>query len=188
MPDEASATPLTLDAVQLQHASTISAVGLSRGVPEQARVIALATAFAESGMRNLDHGDRDSLGLFQQRPSQGWGTPAQVMDPVYAANAFYDALLQVAGWAEMTVTDAAQAVQYSAFPDAYAKWEEPARALAVELGGTVEPTLTCRAGSEPPSADPPSRPACRAPPMPTRNWRRYCPPRRRRWAMSGCHR
>lgn len=157
VPDAASSTPLTLDAVQLQHASTINAVGLSRGVPEQGRVIALATAFTESGMRNLDHGDRDSLGLFQQRPSQGWGTAAQIMDPVYASNAFYDALLQVDGWQEMTVSDAAQAVQYSAFPDAYAKWEEPARALAVELGGTVDPTLTCRAGAEPPSATAPSR-------------------------------
>ncbi len=157
VPDAASSTPLTLDAVQLQHASTINAVGLSRGVPEQGRVIALATAFTESGMRNLDHGDRDSLGLFQQRPSQGWGTSAQIMDPVYASNAFYDALLKVDGWQEMTITDAAQAVQYSAFPDAYAKWEEPARALAVELGGTVDPTLTCRAGSEPPSATAPSR-------------------------------
>lgn len=159
VPDAMSSTPISLDAVQLQHASTIDAVGLSRGIPEQGRVIALATAFTESGMRNLDHGDRDSLGLFQQRQSQGWGTPAQIMDPVYASNAFYDALLEVKGWQEMSVTDAAQAVQYSAFPDAYAKWEEPARALAVELGGTVDPTLTCRAGSEPPSATPPSRSA-----------------------------
>jgi hypothetical protein len=158
LPDPLSSRPLALDAVQLQHASTINAVGLARGIPEQGRVIALATAFTESGMRNLDHGDRDSLGLFQQRPSQGWGKPAQIMDPVYAAGAFYDALVKVSGWQDMAVTDAAQAVQYSAYPDAYAQWEEPARALALELGGTVEPTLSCRAGADPPSSAAPSRP------------------------------
>jgi hypothetical protein len=159
LPDPLSSRPLTLDAVQLQHASTINAVGLARGIPEQGRVIALATAFTESGMRNLDHGDRDSLGLFQQRPSQGWGKPAQIMDPVYAAGAFYDALVKVSGWQDMAVTQAAQAVQYSAYPDAYAQWEEAARALALELGGTVDPTLSCRAGAQPPSSAAPTRAA-----------------------------
>ena len=149
---------LDLDAVQLQHASTINAVGLARGVPDQARVIALATAFTESGMRNLDHGDLDSVGLFQQRPSQGWGKVAQIMDPVYAAGRFYDALLKVHGWQDMSVTQAAQAVQYSAFPDAYAAWESTARTLATELSGTVMPSLACRAGAQPPTADAPARP------------------------------
>jgi hypothetical protein len=150
---------LDLDAVQLQHASTISAVGLQRGLPERARIIALATAYQESSMRNLDHGDRDSVGLFQQRPSQGWGTAAQIMDPVYAAGKFYDALDQVDGWQKMSVTDAAQAVQYSGFPDAYAKWEDEATILADELGGSVDPSGSCRSGAQPVTAEQPDRAA-----------------------------
>lgn len=150
--------PLTLDAVQLQHASTINAVGLARGVPEQARVIALATAWQESRLRNLDHGDRDSVGLFQQRPSQGWGSVAEIMDPVYASGKFYDALLQVPGWQQLPLTEAAQAVQYSAFPDAYAQWEHNARILAAALGGTQPVTLSCRAGAVASTAAAPARP------------------------------
>jgi hypothetical protein len=150
--------PLTLDAVQLQHASTINAVGLARGLPERARVIALATAWQESSLRNIDHGDRDSVGLFQQRTSQGWGDVAQLMDPVYAAGAFYDALLNVSGWQRMSLAEAAQRVQRSAYPDAYAKWEDDARALAVQLGGTVPVTLTCRSGATASTAPAPTRP------------------------------
>ena len=182
----AAAPDVDLTAIQLQHASTINAVGLSRGVPERARVIALAAAWQESSLRNRPDGDRDSVGLFQQRPSQGWGTVEQILDPVYASGKFYDALLEVPGWQDMSLTQAAQAVQYSAYPDAYAKWEEPARALAVELGGTVEPTLTCRAGSEPPSAAPERGCRARRPPRP--NCPRCCPRRRPRWATSACHR
>jgi hypothetical protein len=152
------AAPLTLDAVQLQHASTINAVGLARGVPERARVIALATAWQESSLRNLDHGDRDSVGLFQQRPSQGWGSVADIMDPVYASGKFYDALLQVPGWLQLPLTEAAQAVQYSAFPDAYAQWEHNARMLAAALGGTQPVTLSCRAGAVATTATAPARP------------------------------
>ncbi|WP_154674484.1 hypothetical protein [Nakamurella lactea] len=151
------AADLDLDAVQLQHASTINAVGLSRGLPQRAMVIALATAFQESSMRNLPNGDRDSLGLFQQRPSQGWGTKAQIIDPVYAAGKFYDALVEVPNWQTVPLTEAAQAVQYSGFPDAYAKWEGQAKTLAVALGGTVPPDLSCRAGAGPSTAAPPSR-------------------------------
>lgn len=151
--------PLTLDAVQLQHAATIDAVGLRRGLPERARVIAIATAWQESSLRNLDHGDRDSLGLFQQRHSQGWGTPEQVQDPVYAAGAFYDALVKVAGWEDLPLTEAAQAVQRSGHPDAYAKWETDAQALAVELGGTVAPRLSCRPGAVASTREAPERPA-----------------------------
>jgi hypothetical protein len=150
--------PLTLDAAQLQHASTINAVGLARGVPERARVIALATAWQESALRNLDHGDRDAVGLFQQRHSQGWGTVAQIMDPVYASGKFYDALLQVPGWQQLPLTKAAQAVQYSAFPDAYAKWERDARILAAALGGTQPVRLSCRAGAVASTAAAPVRP------------------------------
>lgn len=143
----ADTAPLDLDAVQLQHASTINAVGLARGLPERAQVIALATAWQESSLRNLDHGDRDSLGLFQQRHSQGWGTQDEVQDPVYASGAFYDALVKVQGWESMPLTEAAQAVQRSGHPDAYAKWEADAEALAVELDGGAPPRLSCRSGA-----------------------------------------
>jgi peptidoglycan DL-endopeptidase CwlO len=102
-------------------------------LPARAWVIALATAQQESGLRNLDHGDRDSLGLFQQRPSQGWGTPAQIMNPAYAATKFYEHLVQVPNWQTIPLTDAAQAVQRSAFPNAYAKWEPMAQALVEAL-------------------------------------------------------
>jgi hypothetical protein len=151
--------PVDLDAVQVQHASTINAVGLARALPERARIIALATAFQESQLRNLPNGDRDSLGLFQQRPSQGWGTVKQISDPVYAAGKFYDALLAVDGWQHMSLTAAAQAVQYSAFPNAYAKWEGEAVTLARALGGSVPVKLSCRAGAQPPTADAPARKA-----------------------------
>ncbi len=153
----AEAAGVDLDAVQYQHASTINAVGLERGLPEQARVIALATGLQESSLRNLDHGDRDSLGLFQQRPSQGWGEPAQIMDPVYAAGKFYDALVQVADWQDLSVTEAAQAVQYSAYPDAYAKWADEATVLAKDLGGGQDPQGSCRAGAQPVTAEAPDR-------------------------------
>ena len=155
----ATPVPVYLAAVQLQHASTINAVGMSRGLPARARVIAIATAFQESGLRNLPSGDLDSVGLFQQRPSQGWGTKSQILDPVYAAGKFYDALVRVPGWQLKTVTKAAQAVQYSAFPDAYAKWEGQATTLAVALGGAQPLQLSCIAGAQPPTADPPHRAA-----------------------------
>ncbi|MFF3631613.1 C40 family peptidase [Streptomyces sp. NPDC002164] len=116
-------------AEQIPNAKTIQATGVAMKVPARGQVVALATALQESGLRNLDYGDRDSLGLFQQRPSQGWGTAQQVRDPVHAATRFYEALLKVPGWQSMTVTQAAQAVQKSGFPDAYAKWEPLATAL-----------------------------------------------------------
>jgi hypothetical protein len=97
--------------------------------------IALATAYQESKIRNLDHGDRDSLGIFQQRPSMGWGTEEQLQDPYFATNAFYDALVQVEGYQEMRITEAAQAVQRSGFPEAYEDHAADARALASALTG-----------------------------------------------------
>jgi hypothetical protein len=154
VPDSA---PLGLDAVQLQHASTINAVGLARGQSERARVIALATAWQESSLRNIDRGDRDSLGLFQQRPSQGWGDPEQIMDPVYAAGQFYDHLVKVGGWQEMSLTEAAQAVQRSGHPEAYAKWEWDAETLVQQLSGGLPPTLTCRSGAHASTAEEPIR-------------------------------
>ncbi|SFU00450.1 hypothetical protein SAMN05660657_04656 [Geodermatophilus amargosae] len=127
------ATSVTLAADQWANARTIADVARQRGLPERAVVIALATAMQESTLHNLDHGDRDSLGLFQQRPSQGWGTPAQVQDPVYAAGQFYDRLVRVPGWDTMRLTDAAQTVQRSGFPEAYQRWDGFAQSLTVAL-------------------------------------------------------
>lgn len=120
---------LELPAEQIPHAKSIVDTGISLHVPERGQVIALATALQESRLRNLDYGDRDSLGLFQQRPSQGWGAPAQIRDPVYASTRFYEALSKVAGWEQLTITQAAQEVQRSGYPGAYAQWEPLARAL-----------------------------------------------------------
>jgi hypothetical protein len=106
--------------------------------------VALAAALQESDLHNLDHGDLDSLGLFQQRPSQGWGTKSQIMSPAHAAAAFYDRLAHLAGWQALSVTDAAQGVQRSAAPDAYSHWETQARAMASALTGETQAGLTCR--------------------------------------------
>jgi cell wall-associated NlpC family hydrolase len=125
-------------AVQLPNAVTITATGIAMNVPARGQVVALATALQESGLRNLDSGDRDSLGLFQQRPSQGWGSAEQIMQPIYASTRFYQALLKVDGWQSLTVTQAAQAVQQSAYPDAYAKWQ----ALASALQEAIAPRLS----------------------------------------------
>jgi hypothetical protein len=137
---------VALDAEQVANAATITAVGLRRGVPQRALVVALATAWQESKLENLGGGDRDSIGLFQQRPSQGWGTAEQVADPRYAANAFYTALLKVKGWEKLRITEAAQQVQRSALPEAYEKWvdesELMARALSGEATGAVACTVT----------------------------------------------
>ncbi|MET1043451.1 MAG: LysM peptidoglycan-binding domain-containing protein [Microbacteriaceae bacterium] len=127
-----------------KNARTIVRVGQDLGVPDAGIVIALATAMQESSLRNLNYGDRDSLGLFQQRPSAGWGTPEQIMNPTHSARLFYGGdsnpnlgvtrgLLEIPGWQSMTLTEAAQAVQISAFPDAYAQWETSARAWFADL-------------------------------------------------------
>jgi hypothetical protein len=117
------------DAEQVGNAATIVSVGAQLGVPVRGWVIAVATAMQESNLRNLPGGDRDSIGLFQQRPSQGWGSPQQLHDPVYAATKFYQKLLTIPGWQAMPLTQAAQAVQRSATPDAYAKHEQAATTL-----------------------------------------------------------
>jgi hypothetical protein len=135
-------TPLTEE--MRRHAEIIVASGRTAGAGDAGIVIALAAAAQESGLRNVQHGDRDSLGLFQQRPSSGWGTPAEVLDPVRASLAFFGGpvnpnpgvtrgLLDVPGWESMTVTEAAQTVQISAYPNHYAKWETSARAWLDEL-------------------------------------------------------
>ncbi|MGW2614774.1 heavy metal transporter [Streptomyces sp. NPDC001500] len=128
---------------QAVNAATIAAVGTDRAMPERAVAIALATALQESGLRNLAHGDRDSLGLFQQRPSQGWGTEQQVTDPAYAADVFYEHLAKVHDYTELPLTVAAQRVQRSGYPEAYAKHEQDAVLLAAALTGASAATLTC---------------------------------------------
>lgn len=145
---------VTVDPAQLANAATISAVGIRRGVPPRAVVIALATAMQESKLENLPGGDRDSIGLFQQRPSKGWGRPDQVGDPRYAANAFYTALLKVRRWEGMRLTDAAQAVQRSAYPEAYEQWSAKASVLADALTGAAPGTVTCTNASRPPTRGP----------------------------------
>ncbi|MGY3203902.1 heavy metal transporter [Streptomyces sp. TE5632] len=129
---------------QAVNAATITAVGTARELPERAVTIALATALQESALRNIDYGDRDSLGLFQQRPSQGWGTPEEIMDPVYSAEKFYEGLEKVPGYTRLPLTVAAQRVQLSGFPQAYAKHEPDATLLAAALTGHSAATLTCK--------------------------------------------
>jgi hypothetical protein len=132
-----------LSTEQAENATTIVAVAVRRNLPARAASIALATAYQESKLQNLDHGDRDSLGLFQQRPSQGWGTARQIRDPYHAVNAFYDALVKVHGYQTMKITEAAQAVQHSAFPSAYADHEADGRALASALTGYSQARFSC---------------------------------------------
>jgi hypothetical protein len=136
-----------LELSQAADAATIAAVGKRDGVEDHGVTVALAAALQESRLHNLPNGDLDSVGLFQQRPSQGWGTPSQLIVPSYAASAFYRALVQVPGWASLPVTDAAQRVQHSAAPEAYAYWEPEARDLAQVLTGEVPNGLTCQFGA-----------------------------------------
>lgn len=134
-----------LDAEQAANARLIIRIGRELGVPDRGIAIALGTAMQESWIRNLDWGDRDSLGLFQQRPSTGWGTADQVRDPAWAIAAFYGGrsdpngtrtrgLLDIPGWEDLSFAEAAQAVQISAYPDRYARWEKPAYAWLAALG------------------------------------------------------
>jgi len=139
----AGGTTARVDLEQAGNASTIAAVAARRGLPARAATIALATAMQESKLRNLEHGDRDSLGLFQQRPSQGWGSPAQILNPTYAAGRFYDELVKIDGYRSLDITDAAQRVQRSGFPRAYAEHEPEARALASALMGHSAAAFSC---------------------------------------------
>jgi hypothetical protein len=137
----------TLDADQATNATTIAAVAKRIGLPDHAVTVALAAALQESKLHNLAHGDRDSLGLFQQRPSQGWGTASQVQDPVYAATAFFTHLATVDGWESLPVTTAAQRVQRSSAPDAYAGWEPEANAVARATTGEAPAAFTCHSST-----------------------------------------
>ncbi|MCW3494761.1 LysM peptidoglycan-binding domain-containing protein [Microbacterium sp. SSM24] len=141
----APAAATGLDAPQTENARLIIRIGRELGVPDRGIAIALGTAMQESWIRNLDWGDRDSLGLFQQRPSTGWGTADQVRDRVRSIKAFYGGpgdpngtrtrgLLDIPDWQSMSFAQAAQAVQVSAYPDRYARWEKPAYAWLAALG------------------------------------------------------
>ncbi len=140
---------VVLGADQMANAATIAAIGVQRQMPERAVVVALATAYQESHLRNIAHGDRDSLGLFQQRPSQGWGAPKQIRDPRYAADRFYAALKKVRGWQKMRVTEAAQRVQRSAYPEAYQKWADESEVLTRALLGDATGAVACTVGPTP---------------------------------------
>ena len=133
---------VTLNPAQMSDAQVIYDVSVTLDLPQQAAVIAEATAMQESRLINLPYGTDDSLGLFQQRPSEGWGTPAEIMQPVYASTKFYDALVKVPGWQSLPLTVAAQAVQGSAHPGAYAKWQTLADALVATFNGTADDCLT----------------------------------------------
>ena len=135
----------TLDAEQRANAQLIIRVGRELGVPDRGLAIALGAAMQESSLRNLPAGDRDSIGLFQQRPSAGWGTAAEVGDAERAARAFFGGpsdpngwntrgLLDIPGWQGLSFTQAAQAVQISAYPELYGQWEPAALAWLASLG------------------------------------------------------
>ncbi len=147
-PGPASVDPVLapgLDAEQSENARLIIRIGRELGVSDRGILIALGTAMQESWLRNLDWGDRDSLGLFQQRPSTGWGTPDQILDRERSTRVFYGGpadpngsdtrgLLDIPGWQDLSYADAAQAVQISAYPDRYAQWEQPATTWLAVLG------------------------------------------------------
>jgi hypothetical protein len=146
----ANGDELKLDPDQASNAATIAAVATSRGLPERALTIALATSLQESALQNLDHGDRDSLGLFQQRPSQGWGTSQQILDPVYSSNSFFNSLVKIQGYTRLPVTVAAQKVQKSGYPQAYAQHEADATLLSAALTGHDDGALSCTTGADTP--------------------------------------
>ncbi|PWR07860.1 hypothetical protein DKT68_17680 [Micromonospora acroterricola] len=127
---------IDLNDEQTANVKAIIAATKKAGLPERAAVISIATSLQESKLENLGHlgdsNDHDSLGLFQQRPSSGWGTPEQITDPEYSTTAFLKGLKQVDGWQDMALTDAAQTVQVSAYPDAYAQWEQQAADLVAQ--------------------------------------------------------
>lgn len=140
---------------QMAHAATITAVGVRLGMPDRGVQVALATALQESKLRNLPHlgerNDHDSVGLFQQRPSQGWGSQDELTDPRYAAERFYQALSRVDGWQQLRLTEAAQRVQRSAYPEAYEKWEPDAGVLATALLGHAPGAVSCTVPGDPPT-------------------------------------
>lgn len=143
----------TISPEQARNASIISGVALKRELAPRAVSIALATAYQESGIRNLNYGHADSIGLFQQRPSKGWGTIEEIMDPWYSTRQFYKAMVLVKNWRTKDINDVAQAVQRSAYPDAYRRHVPNARTLASSLTGETPASFTCVVAT-PSAADP----------------------------------
>jgi peptidoglycan DL-endopeptidase CwlO len=125
---------------QRQNVALIISIGKERKLPALAWQVAIQAGMTESGLRNLDYGDRDSEGMFQMRPSMGWGTPEQVRDPHYSINKFYDVLLRVPNWEQQRPGESAQDVERSAFPDRYHKWEAMAAHLIGNVGLVPDPT------------------------------------------------
>ena len=182
-----------LSGEQVKNAATIISVGHELKLPPRGWVVAVATAMQESSLHNSSIAtDHDSLGLFQQRPSTGWGTPEQILNPRYASAKFYQKLIQVRGWQQMRLADAAQAVQISAFPDRYQKWEPLATVLVNRLAngaangvaGSSDGTINCAlpgqvtgAGWTVPSAGPVGS-GFRTPDRPTHNGVDVIVPRR----------
>jgi hypothetical protein len=134
---------VVLDLEQARLTSIIVGLSVRRGLAPRAASIAMATVYQETGIRNLDHGDRDSVGLFQQRPSQGWGTVERLQDPYYATRKFYEALVKVDGWETGDINDVAQRVQRSGHPEAYRDHEADGRVLASVFTGSSPGGLTC---------------------------------------------
>lgn len=136
-------TAISMDNDQAAIAATIAGVAARHKLPIEAVTIAYATAIQESQLHNLDYGDRDSVGVFQQRPSQGWGTRSELENPVYATTKFFAALVKVPGYATMPVADAAQAVQHSGDGSAYAQWASVAAQLAGYFTGASPHGVSC---------------------------------------------
>ncbi len=132
---------MPISGAQYANATTIVQQVLARKLGIRSAVIAIATAMQESRLQNLPYGSADSLGLFQQRPSAGWGTPQQLIDPAYAANAFLTALQRHQqadpAWATQPLWATAQAVQASGFPTAYAQWESQAASMVKQIASSL---------------------------------------------------
>jgi hypothetical protein len=146
----ANGRSVVLDLDQAHYTSIITGLSVRRGLPARAASIAMATVYQETGIRNLDYGDRDSVGLYQQRPSMDWGTVKQIMDPYYSTGKFYDALVKIKGWRTGDINDVAQQIQRSGFPEAYRDHEADARVLASVFTGNSPAGLTCldRSGAD----------------------------------------
>lgn len=145
----AGSTSVPLTPGQAAIAATIAGVAHQRAMPDHAVVIAYATALQESHLRNLHYGDRDSVGVFQQRPSQGWGPRRKLEDPVYAATRFFEALAAVPGYRDMPVYRAAQAVQHSADGYAYEQYQQMAQVLTAAFTGRRAHAVWCWRAAEP---------------------------------------
>jgi hypothetical protein len=139
----ASNRSVVLDLDQAHYTSIIVGLSVKRRLAPRAASIAMATVYQETGIRNLDYGDRDSVGLFQQRPSQGWGTAKQLLDPSYATGKFYDALVKIKNWETDDINDVAQKVQRSGYPEAYRDHEADARVLASTFTGRSPAGFSC---------------------------------------------